>query len=520
MIRKCMGNINTKVFLLPAILLAAGSLLGVVFPDAFNASAAAMFHVMLEKFAWVYVLAIFALLVFCIWAGFSRYGDIRLGGETAAPEMSFKRWLIVSLTSGMAYGVTFYGVAEPMMNYLTPAKFTGLTGGSAEAAEGALYLAFFHWALHPYALYTAASLGVAFLFWNGKKKFRVSTSLYPMFGEKINGSLGDLVDGLVIFAMIAGVAVSLGMGMLQISAAMSYLWGIESTAVIWLIIITLITIISVIAACTGMSKGIKYACDIKMYSYIILLVWVLIFGGTAFIFNNTISSIGDYLRTLIPQTFYLEPVVESGWVHANTMFYWAWWFAFAPIIGLFLVKLAKGRTIRQFVLVNLLAPAVFIVIWFGAFGSSSIRLEHFFDSGIGTDIENFGAEVSLFSFLDRLPAGGIMALIAFVAVAISIIVLSNSTTLTIAEMTAKEAPEGEEAKVPAGLKIFWGSITAAIAFIMLQSGGLKSLQMIVTICGLPIAVLMCLMAVSYIKGMLHRKEYDKTIGEDQEENHE
>jgi choline/carnitine/betaine transport len=500
--------VNKQVFYPPAILLAAVVLYGAFFPDQLGVAANGAFAFCIKYFSWFYALGVSALFLFVMWAGLSSYGNIRLGGPDAEPEMSFFTWFSIALTSGIAIGIVFYGVAEPLGNYTNPAGFTGLTPRSPEAAEGALRTVFLHWGFHPYATYTAFGLFIAFLYHNKGKSFKVSTGLYPLLGEKVNGLLGNLIDGLCIFSVVAGIGTSLGLGAMQLAGGIGYATGatFQSVLLLWLAIIASMAVFYTVAACTGLHKGIALISNWNVYIYIALVVWVFLFGPTLYILNNTTSAIGDYLSSITRQSLYLEPALQTGWIGGWTIFYWSWWLAFAPMVGLFLVRLGKGRTIKEFVMVNFFAPTLFAVVWFGVFGSTSIFMEHFQGISLSGEISKFGIEVALFAFLKNLPMPTLLMILGFLAIVFSFVTLAESMTLTLANMTSatyEDTTNDEDA--PNALKIFWGALMAGMAFVLLMSGGLKSLQTAVVVCGLPILLLGLVMCVAYIKEMKKTK---------------
>lgn len=501
--------VNKDVFIPPAILLLIGVFFGIVFPEGFGKCTSAAFNFCLTYFSWFYAIGVVMLFVFSLWAGFSKYGAIKLGGPEAEPEMSYATWFCIALTSGIAIGIVFYAVGEPMAHYMNPAPFLGIEPNSIASAEHALKYTFLHWALHPYAIYTSAGVCIAFMYYNCGRSFKVSSSLYPLFGDKVNGALGSFVDGLSIFAIVAGIGTALGLGTMQIGSGMEYVWGIKSTPTLWLIIISTLAVIYTISSCTGLHKGITIISNLNVYIYCFLLIWVLVFGPTVPILNNTVSAIGEYLGGLIPASFFLDPMAKSGWPSNWTMFYWAWWLAGAPIIGLFLVRLAKGRTIKQFVLVNMIAPSIFAILWFGIFGTASIYMDHFMGAGIGEIITKYGIPVSFYALLQQLPLSGVIIIVAFLAIMFSFITLAESMTLTLASMTTKNFGDAEgDIDAPAFMKVFWGGLIGLIAFALLLSGGIKALQTSAVVAGLPILVLQLFMAASYIKAMIGRKDYD------------
>lgn len=513
---RLLDKIDKPTLLLPAIILIAAVVFGAVAPDAFNSASTAAFNFTTKYFGWFYAFGVSLLMLFCVWAGFSKYGKIKLGGKDAKPEMSFVTWFYICLTSGIAIGIIYWGVAEPLYDLITPPGFTGWEPSSAEAAEGALKFAFLHWGFHPYAIYTAAGLCCAFIILNGKRRFSISSSLYPLLGDRTEGTIGKLVNGLCIFAIVGGMGTSLGYGVSQFCVGVNYVFGTNiPDSSIAVFFIGIVVILSIAFSCSGLQRGIKYVSTLKMYVFYAMLIWAFIFGGTLFILNNTTSAIGQYLAFIVPESFYLEPVKATGWINGWSIFYWAWWLAFAPIVGLFQIKLAKGRTVRQFVIVNLIAPTLFAIVWFGVFGSSAINLE-LNGANIAAKLSEWGSSVAMFAYFDNLPLKTLFHGILFVAIVISILALSESMTLTLADMSTKPQYLGESDKPqdsPRSLKVFWALLVGAIAFILLFSGGLGALQTAAIVCGFPILMLQLLMAVAYIKSMRQQSKYDLTLTE-------
>lgn len=500
---------NKAVFLPPAIVIVICVVYGLIDPVGFGKGANVALSWTLKNFSWFYAIGATALLVFCLWAGFSKYGNIKLGGRDAKPELSKFNWWAISLAAGIAIGIVFYGVAEPMTHFINPPPFLGYESGSAQAGEHALRYSFFHWTFHIYGIYVAAALCCGFFFYNCKKPFKVSSSLFPLIGDKIHGIAGSLIDGLAIFAIVGGVATSLGFGTMQIAGGFKFLWGTPTSKLVWLGIIIVLTICYTISSYTGLQKGIKFLSRTNIFLYFILIGFVLLVGPTIHILEHTITAIGDYVINLIPMSLYLDPMLKSGWPSNWSIFYWAWWLAYAPIVGLFLVRCAYGRTIREFVTVNLIAPAAFGMVWFGVFGSAGIYLEKFTNAGIWEAISTSGIEVSLYALFQNLPLSSITIILGVLAVAISFVTLADSMTSTIASMTKIGFGETKEEKeAPAPMKIFWGVAMGLLSFVLLISGGIDALQASVIICGLPILVLQLFMAYAYIKAMLNLKEYD------------
>lgn len=511
-------KIDWAIFLPPAIILLIFTIIGIVAPDAFNAGANAAFNFVTKYFSWFYALGATALVVFCLWAGFSKYGKIRIGGKDAKPDMSFFSWFAVALTSGIAIGIVYWGVAEPLTNLMSPPGFTGWEAGGAEAAEGALKFNFLHWALHPYGIYTAAGLGFVYIIMNGNRRFSITSGLYPLLGDKCEGIWGKIVSAICIFAILGGMGTSLGFGVSQFGVGVNYVFGTSySDAFLAIFFIGVLVICTIGASCSGLHRAITHVSNANMYIYFALLIWAFIFGGALFILNNTTSAIGQYLAFIVPESFYLEPVKATGWVGGWSIFYWAWWLSFAPIVGLFLIKLAKGRTIREFVLVNLVAPSVFAIIWFGVFGSSAINFQ-LNGADIYSVISEWGSSVALFAYVENLPLTPILFGMVFLAIIFSLLTLSESMTLTLSDMSIKPqylGAEGDPKASPSILKVFWGIIMGLVAFVLLISGGLGALQTASVVCGLPILVIQLVLAVAFIKSVRQRSRYDMTLTEEE-----
>lgn len=511
-------KVDKEAFLVPAILTVIVILIGVVAPDAFGKLIDVLFNVVTNDLGWFYDIGIFVLLIFCLWAGFSRVGNIRLGGKDAKPTMSMLSWIAITFTSGMALGVVFYGVGEGLMNYCDFPAFTGIESLTPAAAENALSYVFFHWGFHPYAIYCGAGLGFAFVYWNCKRPFALSSGLFPFLGEKGEKGLpGKIINWLCMYIMVATLGVNVGMATLQIQAGIKYAIGSTiSDSLMAPIIITLIAVIGIVCASSGVHKAIKYVSTANMIVFIVLVGWAFVFGGTEFTINNMVTSIGSYLKILVPYSFYLEPAYQTGWVGGWTLFYWAWWLTVAPLTGLFLMKLAKGRTIREFVMVNMFIPIGFVVIWFGTFGSSAIHLQ-MNGAGIWEAIQEFGFPVALFAYLKNLPLSEVMTVFGFAAIFMSFITQNESMVYTMAGMTAADRSENEigEQKSPLFLKIFWGGAIALMGYILLLSGGLDSVQHSVLVLGIPVLVILLINAASFVKATTHRLEYDLTLTEEQ-----
>lgn len=513
-VNKKKEQLNKATFFPPAILITLIIIIGIAAPKQLGTAMSYALNWCTTNFGWFYVLGTTVLIVFCLWVCLSKYGKIKLGGKDAKPETSFFKWFCIVLTSGMGAGLCYWCVAEPMSTFLNPPAFSGLTGGTAEAAEMTLRYSYMHWTLHPYAIYTAVGVALGFMYWNAKRPFTVASGLYPMLGEKANGKFQNWINAICIFALVAGLGTTFGLAVDQISTSLNYLTGKSYSMVLLAAVICIgFALIAIITACAGLQKGAAKMSSLAMYIFIALMVFALFTGGTLFIVNNTVTSIGQYFQFLFGQSFYLEPAQQTGWVNAWTVFYLAWWLAFAPLVGLFQIKMSKGRTIRQYIIVNMFVPCLFLIVWFGIFGSSSINMTLQGNTAISDAINELGTSVAFFAYLKQLPLSGIVVIIAMAAVILSIVMYSQSQIMTISDLCIVDKGGNSESDKhsPVPLKIFWGAVMGLMAFVLLFSGGLDAVKTASIILGLPMLALILLMVVSCIKGLKNYKEYDKTL---------
>lgn len=302
----------------------------------------------------------------------------------------------------------------------------------------------------------------------------------------------------------------MGFGVLQIGGGLSYIWGVEINPSVYALVIGIMVAIYTFSSYTGLNKGITYISNFNMGLYWYCLVFLLIAGPTVHMLESLSSSVGDYLQNLIGMSLYSEPMFKSGWVGNWSDFYWAWWLSFAPLVGLFLIRLGKGRTVREYVLVNLIAPSTFGFAWFAFFGSSSIYYDHFLSAGIGDEISKFGNQVSIYALFNQMPLASLNKIIGIAVVAISFITMAHAMTSTTAAITTKGFGEtSEDLEAPGPMKIFWGVLMGVAAWLTLVAGGTQGLQTTSIICGLPILVMQIAMMFGIIKWFRNQKDFDK-----------
>ena len=482
---------DNKVFYISLIISIAVVLWGIVAKASFANFADSLLHFLTTNFGWSYLLSMLIFVIFAIFLAFSKYGDIRLGPDDSKPEYSNASWFAMLFGAGMGIGLVFWGVAEPISHFVAP---PGLEPGSVDAANFAMKSSFMHWGFHPWANYSIIGLALAYFQFRKGKPGLISSIFIPLLGEeRVNGSIGKLIDILAVFATVAGVATSLGLGTLQINSGLNYLFNIPETTLVQVGIITIITILFIWTAVSGIDKGIKILGDINLYLAIILLGLVIILGPTLKIINNFTNGLGSYINDFIRDSLSINAFGDNGWLNSWRIFYWAWWIAWAPFVGSFIARISKGRTIREFIAGVIFAPALASIIWFSAFGTMGLNLADKIGlEGLATAA---GApETALFQVFNHYPLGSILSIITVVLLGTFFITSANSATFVLGMLTS----EGD-LNPSNNRKILWGLVQSLLATSLLLSGGLEALQTASVAAAFPFIFVMLLAMVSLMK---------------------
>ena len=443
---------------------------------------------------WLFVAAVNVYLGIVIYLLFSRYGNIRLGGADARPEFTIWGWFSMLFSAGMGIGLVFWSVAEPVYHFIAPPWGEART---PESAQLSLAITFFHWGVHAWALYGLTALGLAYFAFNRGLPLTIRSVFHPLLGERIHGGLGNLIDILAAVATLFGLATSLGLGAQQINAGLGYLFGFEQGPSQQVVLIAGITLLATVSVVLGLDKGIRRLSQLNMIIAFLLLSFVFVVGPTLLLLDALVQNIGAYLTNLPHLSLWTEAYKDTEWQHGWTIFYWAWWIAWAPFVGIFIARISKGRTIREFLLGVLLVPTLVTFVWLTVFGNTALYLEL---SGQGGVVEavNENVATALFVLLDQFPLAAVTSALAVVAIAIFFVTSSDSASLVVDIITA-----GGHHDPPAVQRIFWASTEGIIAAVLLLGGGLKALQTGVIITGLPFALILLLLGVSLLRGLKH-----------------
>ena len=464
---------KNTVFYVSLIIVGIIAVWSVAFNDSFTVVANAAFKVLTTDFGWLYLISMIIFFGFIVYFAFGKYGKIRLGSDDSRPEYSNITWFGLLFGCGMGVGLVFWGVAEPLTYYLNPPD--GIVAASQASANFAFENFFMHWGILPWANYAVIGLALAYFMFRKNKKGLLSVMLEPLIGEKLaNGWLGKVVDILGVFATVAGVVTSLGLGTLQINAGFNYLFGVPINLVVEIIIIIIVSFLYIGSAVSGLDKGIKIISDTNLYVAIGLLAVCFIVGPKVETLNAFVNGMGQYIGNFIPTALKINSYSDNSWFGSWRLFYWAWFIAWAPFVGVFVARISKGRTIREFVLGVVLVPTIASCIWGAVFGNLGINLGEKGLMAIEKLQEAVATpEVGLFVVLGQYPLGFILSLVALVSLCAFFVTSANSGVYVLSMLSTDGA-----INPPNGRKILWGVIQSVMAIGLLMAGGLKPLQTI------------------------------------------
>lgn len=488
----------TPVFYISAILAIIFILWGALAPNNLDEVTAAIQGFITAKFGWFYLLSATTFLVVALFLVFSPFGRIRLGRPDEEPEYNYLTWFAFLFTAGMGIGLVFWGVAEPMYHFYYPPN-ENIT--EYQAAGQALRYSFFHWGLHPWAIYSIVALVLAYFQFRKGYSGVISATFRPLLGDRVEGSIGTMINVLVVFATIIGVATSLGFGTMQVSGGLSQITtNIPNTIMTQMLIIIIITVLYMLSAQTGLDRGIRILSKTNVYLAIALMLFVLFLGPTTYIMGAFTQTLGSYFQNIVSMSFRMDPFnAEKTWVQGWTIFYWAWWISWAPFVGTFIARVSRGRTIREFVIGVLAVPTLFSALWFSVFGGTAISLDMNDNVGIMNVIETSGMEVALFTVLNQFPLSTVISIIAIFLIVSFFITSADSATFVLGMQTTNGS-----LNPPNSVKMVWGLIQSSAAAVLLASGGLGALQTAAIIAALPFTFVMLFMVVSLFKEL--RKE--------------
>ncbi len=485
---------SRNVFLPGLIVLLLLTIVCALFPDETEAGLSAVQTAIYEDLHWTYSLLVTFFLIFQLGLAFSKMGDIRLGADNSEPQYGFFSWIAMLFAAGMGIGLMYYGVAEPMSHYVEPA----IPDATVNPAKEAQLATFFHWGLHAWGIFGVMGLILAYFSFRYKLPLAVRSGLYPLLREKISGPIGDVVDVFTLVSTFFGIATSLSLGVVQLNAGLEHL-GIlnERSLTFQFMIIIVVTAAAIGSALAGMNKGVKRLSEINLMMTIVLVFFVLLLGPTTFLFSALSEGIGYYINQFADLSFKTFAFEKDGrsWFTNWTVMYWAWWISWAPFVGLFIARISKGRTIREYILAVLFVPSIFIFLWMTVFGNGAIWIDQHQAAGALSALAG-NADVLLFAFFEQFPLATPLCILALIMVVIFFITSADSGILVMNSIAS-----GNKMNTPSWQNVFWGSLLAIISMALLYAGGIKSLQTMTLVTALPFGFIMLILCLCLFKAL-------------------
>lgn len=496
------GKKISPVFIYSAIIVAIVVIIGAVLPGQFDYVTNTIKLWITDKLGWYYLILTTFIVFFCVFLIFSPIGKLKLGKPNDKPEFNTISWFAMLFSAGMGIGLVFYGAAEPMADFAAPPNAEPKT---TAAYTEALRSTFFHWGFHAWAIYGVVALALAYAQFRKGEPGLISRTLRPILGNKVEGPIGTIIDVLAVFATVVGVAVSLGMGALQINGGLNYLFGIPNNVWVQAIIIVVVTILFIMSSWSGLSKGIQYLSNLNISLGAILMIAVLIIGPTVLILNMMTSSAGSLLNSFLLNTFdtAAQNPQKREWMSSWTLYYWGWWLSWSPFVGIFIARVSKGRSIREFIGGVLLVPALVSFVWFSVFGVLGIET-----GKKNPELFDMTAETQLFGVFNEIPLGMILSIIALVLIASFFITSADSATFVLGMQTTYGSLEPSNV-----VKVTWGIAQSLIAFVLLFAGGgngaeaLNAIQSAAIISALPFSFVVIMMMISFYKDANQERKF-------------
>lgn len=494
------AGIDAAVFW-PSLIVAGGFVAwGALAPDSLASVAGVVLAFIIDGFGWSFVISTAVFLAFSVFLAMSRFGHVKLGHDDDKPEFTTVSWVCMMFSVGMGIGLMFWGVAEPISHFAAPPH--GLAAPeSREAALLAMQYSYFHWALHPWAIYAVTGIIIAYFSYRRDLPVLISSAFTPLLGKAVHGPIGKMIDSLAIIATLFGTATSLGLGAQQINSGLAFLWGVPESNGVTLTIIAVLSVAFILSAVSGVGKGIQYLSNINMVLAVVLLIFLAVVGPTTFIMNTFPEALGDYLSNLVSMSFRTAAFSDGEWLKNWTIFYWAWWVSWAPFVGIFIARISRGRTIREFVVCVLLVPSAVTFIWFTIMGGAALHSELAGIGGIVEAVKEKGSAVSLFVLLDQYPMANFTCALAMFLVAIFFVSGADAGSVVMGMLSERGALTPR-----APIVVLWGLLAGASAAILLVMGGLQGLQTASIIAAAPFLVVMAGLCISFWHALMDELE--------------
>lgn len=485
-------EVNGPVFFISTFIIIVSIALTLIFEKQAESAFSDIQNAVANNADWFFILCVNVFLVFLIYLALGPFGKLRIGGHNAKTEFKTLSWFAMLFSAGMGIGLLFFSVGEPVMHFTAPPT---AVPGTPDAAKEAMNFTFLHWGFHAWGVYALVGLALAYFTYSRGLPLTIRSIFYPFLGDKIYGKIGDAIDIFAVLATLFGLATSLGFGVQQIASGLDHVFNVPSGITTQVLLIAGITLIATISVVLGVDKGVKFLSEWNMRVAVLLLGIAVLLGPTVFIFRSFVENTGSYLYSFLEISTWSETFTSSSWQNDWTVFYWGWWIGWSPFVGMFIARISKGRTIREFILGVLLVPALVTFFWLSAFGSVSIQ------QALGGDMSIINAvnddiATALFVFFEDYPLSMVINVIAVILIAGFFITSSDSGSLVIDSLTS-----GGKIDAPKGQRVFWAVTEGTVAAVLLIGGGLQALQTATIVTGLPFAVILLIMCFSLYKGL-------------------
>jgi len=507
-------DLHPQVTFVSVFILTVFIVLTIMFKEQAASTAEGMLAWISTNFGWFFIFSANVFIAAAAFFAFSRLGKIRIGGNKAKPEFTTIAWYAMLLSAGMGIGLMFWSVGEPMYHYNSPSPmFNGMEGNTPEAAQAAMGTTFFHWGLHPWAIYAIVGLGLAFFAYNRGLPLTIRSIFYPILGERIYGFWGNAIDVLSVLATLMGLATSLGLGVSQINAGLNYLFDVSISTNVQVLLIVVITGFATISVMSGLDKGVKRLSELNMGLAALLLLFILIAGPTIYILSGFTQNIGFYLENLPQMSMWTETFRDSNWQGSWTVFYWAWWISWSPFVGMFIARISKGRTVREFILGVMIVPTVLSFLWMSVFGGAAISLQASGEADIfGAVSEN--VSTALFAMLEYFPLTDLLSIVGIVLITVFFVTSSDSGSLVVDHLTS-----GGKLNSPVPQRVFWAVMEGAVAAVLLLGGGLTILQTASISTGLPFTIILLMIVYALYLGLCEEAQMEDAVQDKLEDVH-
>jgi len=500
------GRVDVTVFIISAIIALGFIAWGAANPESLGAAMSAASGWILKDFGWMYMLEVFAFVVFLFVLAFSRLGKIRLGKDSDRPEYSTFSWFAMLFGCGMGVGLVYWSIGEPIYHMLYGPTYAG-EPGSIMAQEYAMAISFFHWGLSAWATYVIVGVPMGLVIFRKGLPALLSSCFYPVLGDKIYGPIGKTIDVISLLITFFGMSTTVGLGTMQLASGLSFQYGFTAGMPLNIGILAVVAVTYLASACLPIDKGIKTGSDISMIACIGLMLFLVVLGPTKYIFDNFVNATGIYLQEFVKMSLWTDPAGQTGWLNGWTIFYWAWWITWAPFVGMFIAKISKGRTVREFILAALIAPSIFDMLFFDIFGSTAIKME-LAEATKGSMLEAISNDVSsaIFVMFDKFPAAALIAPIILFVVFTFFVVSADSATIVLGMLSS-----GGDDNPKTALKILWGIAMACSAGILLYLGGLTAVQQIAIVSVFPFSFAMLWLMYSTVRMIREDKMFAEPV---------